>query len=252
MISGLTSRRTRCRTTGFMTKATRASAARPAPAPLSLARTSARAVGGGRTPSTRSAGCTTRSRSKEPGARIEAPSPGRLSYQKDLALKESTATKTYEAHGGALVDLVVGGTEADELRDRASLMPVVRLSARSLSDLELLAVGGYSPLDGFMTEADYRSVVSEMHLASGLPWPMPITLAVSIAEADAIAEDSAMALAGDLRWPPAPPAGRRDKVRRYPGRRAHALLRSPARELLPPGPRAAFSEPRRHALRRAS
>src|SRR6266516_2815538 len=73
-------------------------------------------------------------------------------------------------------------------------MPVVRLSARSLSDLELLAVGGYSPLTGFMTEPDYHSVVSDMHLASRVPWPMPITLAVSTADADAIAEGSEIVL----------------------------------------------------------
>ncbi len=73
----------------------------------------------------------------------------------------------------------------------------MRFSARSLSDLELLAVGGYSPLDGFMTEADYRSVVADMRLASGLRWPMPITLAVSTEEARAIDEGSETALADE-------------------------------------------------------
>ena len=77
----------------------------------------------------------------------------------------------------------MNGAEADALRDRATSLPTLRLSARTLSDLELLAVGGYSPLDGFMTEADYRSVVDGMHLASGLPWPMPITLGVSTGNA---------------------------------------------------------------------
>jgi sulfate adenylyltransferase len=128
---------------------------------------------------------------------MEAPLRGRLPYQKDLALKESTATKTYEAHGGALVDLLVSGPESDALRDRVASIPIVRISSRSLSDLELLAVGGYSPLDGFMTEADYRSVVSDMHLASGLPWPMPITLAVSTEEARGIDEGSEIALSDE-------------------------------------------------------
>ncbi len=106
-------------------------------------------------------------------------------------------TGTTSAHEGRLVDLLVSEAEADALRGRARSLPVVRLSARSLSDLELLAIGGYSPLTGFMTEADYRSVVSDMHLASGVPWPMPITLAVSTAEADAIAESSDLALADE-------------------------------------------------------
>jgi len=106
-------------------------------------------------------------------------------------------TETYEAHGGPLVDLLVPGSEADALRERAASLPVARLSSRSLSNLELLAVGGYSPLEGFMTQADYRSVVTDMHLASGLPWPMPITLAVSTAEADSIAEGSEIALSDE-------------------------------------------------------
>src|SRR5688572_9263277 len=80
------------------------------------------------------------------------------------------------------------GSEAGVLLERAGSLATVRLSARSLSDLELLAVGGYSPLGGFMTEADYRSVVTDMHLNFGLPWPMPITLAVSTEEARAIDE----------------------------------------------------------------
>jgi len=109
----------------------------------------------------------------------------------------TSRTETYEAHGGPLVDLLVRGSEADALRERAASLPVARLSARSLSDLELLAVGGYSPLEGFMTQADYRSVVTDMHLASGLPWPMPITLAVSTAEADSIAEGSEIALSDE-------------------------------------------------------
>ena len=115
--------------------------------------------------------------------------------QKDEALKETIATQTYEAHGGPIVDLLANGAECDGIRERAASLPVLRLSPRSLSDLELLAIGGYSPLNGFMTEADYRSVVSEMHLISGIPWPMPITLAVSATEADAIAEGSDIALA---------------------------------------------------------
>jgi sulfate adenylyltransferase len=121
-----------------------------------------------------------------------------VSVAKDGTLKEPTATQIYEAHGGPLLDRLASGDEAEALLERARGLPLVRLSARSLSDLELLAVGGYSPLDGFMTEADYRSVVSDMHLASGIPWPMPITLAVADDQAHAIAEGSDIAL-GDER-----------------------------------------------------
>ncbi len=112
-------------------------------------------------------------------------------------MEQRTINPTNAAHGGPLVDLLASGAEADSLRERASSLPILRLAARSLSDVELLAVGGYSPLDGFMTEADYRSVVSAMHLPSGLPWPMPITLAVSTEEARPIAEGSEITLANE-------------------------------------------------------
>ncbi len=105
-----------------------------------------------------------------------------------------TPPDTNAAHGGTPINLLVAGPELDALRARVAGLPSLRLSARSLSDLELLAVGGYSPLDGFMTQTDYRAVVHNMHLASGLAWPMPITLAVPGEEAASIKEGSEVAL----------------------------------------------------------
>jgi sulfate adenylyltransferase len=106
-----------------------------------------------------------------------------------------TFGETNPAHGGRLIDIVVGGDDAKALREQTATMPVVTLNSRSLSDLELLAVGGYSPLEGFMTQADYRSVVDTMYLASGLPWPMPITLAVDEEGARGVSEGGDIALA---------------------------------------------------------
>ncbi len=100
-------------------------------------------------------------------------------------------------HGGQLVNLMVEGPEKEALRARATTLPTVRLSARALSDVELLASGGYSPLEGFMTEADYRDVVAEMRLISGLVWPMPITLSVSREEAAGLHEGAEIALADE-------------------------------------------------------
>ena len=108
-----------------------------------------------------------------------------------------TTGETNPAHGGRLIDLVVSGDEAKTLREQVSTLPVVTLNSRSLSDLELLAVGGYSPLEGFMTQADYRSVVDDMHLESGLPWSMPITLALDDYEARSISEGDNVALADE-------------------------------------------------------
>lgn len=86
-------------------------------------------------------------------------------------------------HGGTLVNREVTGREADLLAARARELPAIRLSSRSIADLEMIAIGGYSPLTGFMDHADYASVVDHMHLASGLPWSIPITLAVTPEEA---------------------------------------------------------------------
>ncbi|MCI0815156.1 MAG: sulfate adenylyltransferase [Chloroflexi bacterium] len=105
-----------------------------------------------------------------------------------------TTGETIPAHGGRLINLLATGEEAKSLREHAAGLPTVELDSRSLSDLELLTTGGYSPLDGFMTQDDYRAVVAEMHLAGGLPWPMPITLAVSDEVAAAIKEGEEVAL----------------------------------------------------------
>lgn len=83
-----------------------------------------------------------------------------------------------EPYGGMLVDLVVQGDERQELAREAAFLPFIILDSRTRSDLELLAVGGLSPLTGFMCEADYRAVVDDMHLPSGLPWSIPVTLSV--------------------------------------------------------------------------
>jgi len=75
-------------------------------------------------------------------------------------------------HGGELVDRT--GPPPDDLADLASLT----LTARELSDLDMLASGALSPLEGFMARADYESVLDDMRLASGLPWALPVCLAV--------------------------------------------------------------------------
>jgi sulfate adenylyltransferase len=77
-------------------------------------------------------------------------------------------------HGGELVHRLVE-VDPQEYAQR----PALELSERSQADLELIATGVYSPLEGFLGEADYRSVVERMRLANGLPWSIPITLSVS-------------------------------------------------------------------------
>ncbi|MGI8857788.1 MAG: bifunctional sulfate adenylyltransferase/adenylylsulfate kinase [Thermomicrobiales bacterium] len=94
-----------------------------------------------------------------------------------------------EPYGGTLIDLQVADLgERAMWTARASGMPSVQLSPRSMCDLELLATGAFSPLDRFMGEADYRRVLAEMRLANGTLFPMPITLPVDEDTAVAVGE----------------------------------------------------------------
>lgn len=93
-------------------------------------------------------------------------------------------------HGGHLVNRIVSEAQKREFLDRALEMPRVQLSERSLSDLVLIAIGGFSPLTGFMEQQDYDPVVTDMRLANGLPWSVPITLPVSEEVAEPLKEGS--------------------------------------------------------------
>jgi sulfate adenylyltransferase len=77
-----------------------------------------------------------------------------------------------------LVDLIVSEDRANAIKAASKDYPSLTLDERSLCDLELLAVGGFSPLKGFMGQKDYESVVKDMRLADGTLWPLPVTLPV--------------------------------------------------------------------------
>ena len=86
-------------------------------------------------------------------------------------------------YGGDLADLLAAAPEeAEALHARADRLPSVRLSNRAVCDLELLATGGFSPLDGFMGREDHDRVVSDMRLSDGHLFPIPITLPVDAHE----------------------------------------------------------------------
>jgi sulfate adenylyltransferase len=97
-------------------------------------------------------------------------------------------------HGGTLVNRIADGDTRPRALERAAALPAVTLSSVALSDLELIANGAFSPLTGFLGEADYRAVVDDMRLASGLPWSIPITLSVSRQEADGLDIGAELAL----------------------------------------------------------
>ena len=97
-------------------------------------------------------------------------------------------------HGGTLVDRVLRGPEREQALERLPGLRRVELAPTAVADLEMIGVGALSPLTGFMGEADYRRVVDELRLSSGLVWSLPITLAVSAEVARTIRPDEEIAL----------------------------------------------------------
>ncbi|MGD8403908.1 MAG: bifunctional sulfate adenylyltransferase/adenylylsulfate kinase [Anaerolineales bacterium] len=79
-------------------------------------------------------------------------------------------------YGGKLVNLLVTGEERDELVTRVPNLPSIKISMRAQCDLELLATGGFSPLDRFMDKSTYERVLEDMRMDGGTFWPLPITL----------------------------------------------------------------------------
>ena len=88
-----------------------------------------------------------------------------------------------EPHGGRLINRLATGEQARQLESEARGLYTLALNPFEVSDLEMLAIGGFSPLDGFMGQTDYQAVVRQMRLSGGLPWTLPVTLAVTSEQA---------------------------------------------------------------------
>jgi sulfate adenylyltransferase len=97
-------------------------------------------------------------------------------------------------HGGELVLNMASEQEQAELQERSRSLPRVEVGSRQLADLEMLAIGAYSPLSGFMNRGDYLGSVDAMHLSNGLPWSVPITLPVGAKQAESLKEGMQIAL----------------------------------------------------------
>ncbi|HIK07970.1 MAG TPA: sulfate adenylyltransferase [Trichormus sp. M33_DOE_039] len=97
-------------------------------------------------------------------------------------------------HGGQLVNRIATPEQRAEFLSKGEFLPRVQLDERSLSDLQMIAIGAFSPLTGFMNEEDYNRVVAEMRLANGTVWSIPITLPVSEEVAAPLKEGSLVRL----------------------------------------------------------
>ena len=82
-------------------------------------------------------------------------------------------------HGGTLINLMVDNSgERKKLIEESKTLPKLKLSTLEFSDLIMLGIGAFSPLEGFMTGSDYKSVLENMRLAGGTLWPLPVTITV--------------------------------------------------------------------------
>lgn len=107
-------------------------------------------------------------------------------------------SKLVAPHGGkGLVCALLHGNELETELEKVKGLKRIDVSARAKGDLIMMGIGGFSPLDGFMTKADWKGVCENFQMADGTFWPVPITLDVSKADADAISEGEEVALFAD-------------------------------------------------------
>ncbi|CAM4482537.1 sulfate adenylyltransferase [Paenibacillus tarimensis] len=102
-----------------------------------------------------------------------------------------------QPHGGELVNRIAAGGEREALLAEAAGLKAVPVNTWTISDLDLIGVGAFSPLKGYLNEADYRSVVDTMRLADGTVWSIPITLAVTDEKAAELSVGERAALVGE-------------------------------------------------------
>ncbi|WP_336790766.1 sulfate adenylyltransferase [Paenibacillus sp. MMO-177] len=100
-------------------------------------------------------------------------------------------------HGGELVNRLATGEQREAFLNEAKFLNTIVINNWTVSDLDLIAVGAFSPLTGFMNEEDYRSVVERLRLADGTVWSIPITLAVEEAKAAELQTGTRAALVGE-------------------------------------------------------
>ena len=97
-------------------------------------------------------------------------------------------------HGGKLISRLLRGEELAEARKRARDLPKVQMTSRETSDLIMIGIGAFSPVDGFMGSEDWKGICKEFKMATGIFWPIPITLSVSKDQASGIKEGVEAAL----------------------------------------------------------
>ena len=104
-------------------------------------------------------------------------------------------SKLVPPHGGkGLVCCLLEGAALEEEKKKAAGLKQIEISSRAKGDLIMMGIGGFSPLNGFMNKADWKSVCEKMLLSDGTFWPVPVTLDVSADDAKALKVGEEVAL----------------------------------------------------------
>ena len=96
--------------------------------------------------------------------------------------------------GGDLKPLLLEGDALAAEKQRAASLPKVTISSREAGDIIMMGIGGFTPLNGFMTHADWQGVCDGMKMANGLFWPIPVTLSTDTATGEGINDGDDIAL----------------------------------------------------------
>lgn len=103
-------------------------------------------------------------------------------------------SKIISPHGGKLINRELTAKEKKTYEEKSKSLKSIKLNSREISDVEMIAVGAFSPLEGFVGEEDYENIIHNKRLANGLPWTIPVTLAVTQKEAVQFNEGEDIAL----------------------------------------------------------
>ncbi|HEY0826955.1 MAG TPA: sulfate adenylyltransferase [Bacilli bacterium] len=105
--------------------------------------------------------------------------------------------ETIKPHGGSLINRIATGQEREKLVELAKSLTAIKVNTWTISDIDLIGVGAFSPLKGFLSEASYRSVVDSMRLSDGTVWSVPITLAVEDEVSESLKIGQQVSLVGE-------------------------------------------------------
>ncbi len=106
-------------------------------------------------------------------------------------------TELIKPHGDKLINCFAKDEELKELQKEAKSLKTIKVSKKTQCDLEMIGIGAFSPLNGFVSKKDYESIVNNMRLSNGLTWPIPIALQVKQEDYEIVKNEKKIGLIDD-------------------------------------------------------